>query len=173
MRPLESRRGQIPLDAIRAALRPEDVHLPRSRLLILEQTNNLAGGSVLPLEYLREVRAFCDDAGFYHFVDRRKDMIKRGGENIAPSEVEGVIKQLDAVLEVAVVGAPDPLYDEIPKAFVILRPGGALTAEEILAHCRRSLTRFKVPTSITFCDEFPKTSVGKIQKHQLPVETGE
>ena len=111
--------------------------------------------------------AFCDENGFYHFIDRGKDMIKRGGENIAPGEVEAVIKQLDGVADVAVIAAPDPLYDEVPKAFVILQQGIMLTAERILEHSRNQLTRFKVPVSVTFCEEFPKTSVGKIQKHLL------
>jgi crotonobetaine/carnitine-CoA ligase len=96
-------------------------------------------------------------------------MIKRGGENIAPGEVEVVIKQLDGVADVAVIGVPDPLYDEVPAAFVILKPGATLHEEQILEHCRSKLTRFRVPVSVTFRDEFPRTSVGKIQKHLLGV----
>ena len=111
--------------------------------------------------------AFYDEEGFFSFVDRRKDMIKRGGENIAPSEVEAIIKGLDGVADVAVVGAPDQIYDEVPKAFVILRPGATLNTEQIIEHCRMKLTAFKIPVSVTFCQEFPRTSVGKIQKHLL------
>ena len=111
--------------------------------------------------------AYYDEAGFYYFVDRAKQMIKRGGENIAPGEVEAVIKQLEGVTDVAVIGVPDPLYDEVPAAFVILKPGATLHEEQILEHCRSKLTRFRVPVSVTFRDEFPRTSVGKIQKHLL------
>jgi crotonobetaine/carnitine-CoA ligase len=111
--------------------------------------------------------AFYDENGFYYFVDRSKDMIKRAGENIAPSEVEAVIKELSGVADVAVVGIPDPMYDEVPRAFVILKEGARLSAEDILQHCLSKLSRFKVPASVAFCQEFPRTSVGKIQKHLL------
>ncbi|MBI4532063.1 MAG: AMP-binding protein [Candidatus Latescibacteria bacterium] len=111
--------------------------------------------------------AFYDEEGFYYFVDRRKDMIKRGGENIAPSEVEAMIKELNGVADVAVIGVPDPVYDEVPKAFVILQPGVILSPKQILDHCQNKLTAFKVPVSVTFSQEFPRTSVGKIQKHLL------
>jgi crotonobetaine/carnitine-CoA ligase len=111
--------------------------------------------------------AYCDEQGAYYFVDRGKDMIKRGGENIAPSEIEQVIKDLDGVADATIVGMPDPMYDEVPKAFVILRPGTTLGEEQILEHCSRHLTRFKVPVSVKLCKEFPRTSVGKIQKHLL------
>ncbi len=111
--------------------------------------------------------AYYDERGYFYFVDRGKDIIKRGGENVAPSEIEVAIKQVNGVSDVAVVGMPDPMYDEVPKAFVILRPESTLNDEQILEHCRRLLTRFKVPVSVTFCEEFPRTSVGKIQKHLL------
>lgn len=111
--------------------------------------------------------AFYDERGFFYFVDRGKDMIKRGGENIAPSEVEAVIKQLEGIADAAVVGVPDPMYDEVPKAFVILKPEASLSEAQIIEHCRRKITKFKVPISVIFCQEFPRTSVGKIQKHLL------
>ena len=69
--------------------------------------------------------------------------------------------------DVAVVGMPDAMFDEVPQAFVIPQPGATLTEEQIIEGCRQSLTRFKVPVAVTFCDEFPRTSVGKIQKHLL------
>jgi carnitine-CoA ligase len=111
--------------------------------------------------------AYYDEEGFFYFVDRGKDIIKRGGENVAPSEIEAVIKQLNGIDDVAVVGIPDPLYDEVPKAFVILKSGVTLNAEQIIEHCRGKLTRFKVPVAVSFCEAFPRTSVGKIQKHLL------
>jgi crotonobetaine/carnitine-CoA ligase len=111
--------------------------------------------------------AYYDEQGYFYFVDRGKDIIKRGGENVAPSEIEAAIKQINGVSDVAVVGMPDEMFDEVPQAFVILQPGVTLTEEGIIEGCRQSLTRFKVPVAVTFCDEFPRTSVGKIQKHLL------
>ena len=111
--------------------------------------------------------AYYDEQGYFYFVDRGKDIIKRGGENVAPSEIESVIKQLGGVADVAVVGMPDEMFDEVPQAFVIPQPGATLTEEQIIEGCRQSLTRFKVPVAVTFCDEFPRTSVGKIQTHLL------
>ena len=111
--------------------------------------------------------AYHDEQGYFYFVDRGKDIIKRGGENVAPSEIESVIKEVGGVSDVAVVGMPDPMFDEVPHAFVIPQPDVTLTEEEIIEQCSQSLTRFKVPVAVTFCEEFPRTSVGKIQKHLL------
>ena len=108
-----------------------------------------------------------DDAGYFRFVDRSKDMIKRSGENIAASEVEDVIKGHPKVADVAVIGVPDEIRDESIKAFVILNAGKSSTADELIDHCRSKLSKFRVPEEIEFCDEFPRTSVGKIQKHLL------
>ena len=108
-----------------------------------------------------------DDAGYFRFVDRSKDMIKRSGENIAASEVEDVIKGHPKVADVAVIGVPDEIRDESIKAFVILNAGKSSTADELIDHCRSKLSKFRVPEEIEFCDEFPRTSVGKIQKHIL------
>ena len=108
-----------------------------------------------------------DDSGYFRFVDRSKDMIKRSGENIAASEVEDVIKGHPKVADVAVIGVPDEIRDESIKAFVILNAGKSSTADELIDHCRSKLSKFRVPEEIEFCDEFPRTSVGKIQKHIL------
>ena len=117
--------------------------------------------------------AYYDEQGYFYFIDRGKDIIKRGGENVAPSEIEAAIKQINGVADVAVVGMPDEMFDEVPQAFVpqafvIPHPGATLTEEGIMEGCRQSLTGSKslLPT-VTFCDEFPRTSVGKIQKHLL------
>ena len=111
--------------------------------------------------------AYHDEQGYFYFVDRGKEIIKRGGENVAPSEIESVIKGCGGVLDVAVVGMPDPMFDEVPHAFVIPQQDATLTEEQIIERCSQYLTRFKVPVAVTFCDEFPRTSVGKIQKHLL------
>ena len=105
--------------------------------------------------------------GFVYFVDRAKDMIKRSGENVAASEVEAVLKAHPAVFDVAVIGVPDPIRDEAIKACVILREGATATPEELTAWCAARLARFRVPELVEFYNEFPRTSVGKIQKHIL------
>ena len=104
--------------------------------------------------------------GYIELRDRKKDIIISGGENISTIEVERAIYQHPAVLEVAVIGIPDPLWGEVPKAFVTLKPGAQLTAEELIAFCRERLAHFKCPKAIEF-GELPKTSTGKIQKFRL------
>jgi crotonobetaine/carnitine-CoA ligase len=108
-----------------------------------------------------------DEEGYFYFVDRGKDMIKRAGENVAASEVEEVLKQHPAVFDVAVIGVPDPIRDEAIKAFVILKEGEAVTEAALVDWCRERLARFRVPEFLEFRPEFPRTSVGKIQKHLL------
>jgi len=109
----------------------------------------------------------CDDDGYLYIVDRLKDMIVSGGENIAGSEVERVLYEHDAVLEVAVVGRPDDRWGEVPVAFVVLRPGVTVTADALLEHCRAQLARFKVPKEITFLDALPRNPSGKVLKREL------
>ncbi|PIC67269.1 ATP-dependent acyl-CoA ligase [Sporosarcina sp. P21c] len=105
--------------------------------------------------------------GYYYFVDRVKDMIKRSGENVATIEVESALASHQAVYEAAVIGVPDDMRDEAIKAFVILNEEMYVTENELLAHCQAQLAKFKVPDSIDFLDDFPRTSVGKIQKNKL------
>ena len=108
-----------------------------------------------------------NEEGYFRFVDRAKDMIKRAGENIAAGEVEAVISQHPAVADVAVIGVPDPMRDEAIKACIILQEGRTVTADEIIAFCAERLSKFRVPEFVEFRSEFPRTSVGKIQKHLL------
>src|SRR5438309_2209598 len=110
-------------------------------------------------------QAVMDEDGCFFFVDRKKDMIKRAGENVSASEVEEALKQHPAVFDAAVVGVPDPLRDQAIKAYVILNDGASATSEELIAWCRARLSGFKVPERVEFRDVFPRTSVGKIQKH--------
>ena len=111
--------------------------------------------------------AYYDEHGFFYFVDRSKDVIKRGGENIAPSEIESVIKEVEGIRDAAVIGVSDVTYDEVPAAYVVLEGDRQVTVETILDHCRNKLAKYKIPVSVEFRDEFPRTSVGKIQKHLL------
>ncbi len=111
------------------------------------------------------VRADAD--GYLYFVDRRKDMIKRSGENVATGEVERVVNEHPAVFESAAVGVPDPMHDEAIRVFVVLHTGASVTEDELLAYCRERLAKFKVPDTIEIVPDLPRTSVGKIQKHVL------
>lgn len=111
-----------------------------------------------------------DPDGYYYFVDRRKDMIKRAGENVSSVEVERVVAEHAAVFECAAVGVPDEMRDEAIRVFVVLHDGARASEDDLLAHCRERLARFKVPDGIEFVTELPKTSVGKIQKHLLPID---
>jgi fatty-acyl-CoA synthase len=104
--------------------------------------------------------------GYVKIKDRAKDVIISGGENISSIEVEDVLYRHPAVLAAAVVAKPDDKWGETPCAFVELKDGVQVTAEEIIEHCRANLARFKVPKEVVF-GEVPKTSTGKIQKFLL------
>lgn len=105
--------------------------------------------------------------GYIEITDRAKDVIISGGENISTLEVEKVLYYHPGVLEVAVVASPHERWGEVPKAFVVPRPGYQLTAEELEQHCRGYLAGFKCPKLYEFVSELPKTSTGKIQKFVL------
>lgn len=108
-----------------------------------------------------------DHDGYLTVVDRKKDMIKTGGENVASREVEEVVYQHPAVAEVAVFGAPHPTWIEAVTAAVVLRDGQRLTAEELAAFCRERLAGFKTPKNIVFLDQLPKNASGKLLKREL------
>ena len=110
-----------------------------------------------------------DEDGYLFIVDRLKDMIVSGGENIAGSEIERVLYEHEAVLEAAVIGRPDERWGEVPVAFVVLRPDAAATPEELVAHCQEQLARFKIPKDITFLDALPRNPSGKVLKRELRV----
>ncbi|HNA49789.1 MAG TPA: acyl-CoA synthetase [Mycobacterium sp.] len=110
---------------------------------------------------------YYDDFGLLHVVDRKKDMIKTGGENVASREVEEVIYQHAAVQEVAVFGVPHPTWVEAVVAAVVTRAGTAVSAEELIAHCREHLAGFKTPKQIHFVDALPKNPSGKLLKREL------
>jgi acyl-CoA synthetase (AMP-forming)/AMP-acid ligase II len=112
-----------------------------------------------------------DSDGYLFIVDRLKDMIVSGGENIAGSEVERVLYDHASVLEVAVVGRPDERWGEVPVAYVVLRSGQEATGDELIAHCAGQLARFKVPKDITFLDALPRNPSGKVLKRDLRAAT--
>jgi fatty-acyl-CoA synthase len=108
-----------------------------------------------------------DADGYLYIVDRLKDMIVSGGENIAGSEVERVLYEHESVLEAAVVGRPDDRWGEVPVAFVVLRQGATATPDDLVEHCRAQLARFKVPKEVTLLDALPRNPSGKILKREL------
>lgn len=108
-----------------------------------------------------------DEEGYFFFVDRKKDMIKRAGENVAANEIETVIAEHPGVFDCAVIGIPDEIRDETIKAYIVLREGHHVSPEEIRSFCQARLAKFKVPEFVEFVAELPRTSVGKIQKHIL------
>jgi fatty-acyl-CoA synthase len=110
---------------------------------------------------------YKDDGGFVFISDRLKDMIISGGENIYPAEVEQAITELDAVGSVAVIGVPDEKWGEVPRAVVLLREGAQLSEEQLRAHLDGRLARYKIPKSVVFVDEMPRTASGKIRKADL------
>jgi fatty-acyl-CoA synthase len=111
--------------------------------------------------------AAIDPEGYIHIVDRAKDIIISGGENISSVEIEKVLCEHPAVLESAVIPVPDDRWGEVPLALVALRPGQTATAEELFDFCRGRLAGFKVPKTIEFRDVLPKGGTGKILKREL------
>lgn len=108
-----------------------------------------------------------DEDGYLYVSDRLKDMIISGGENIYSAEVEGIMMELPSIVAVALVGASDPKWGEVPHAFVQLRPGVSATADEIVGHLTGRLAKYKIPREITFVDDLPRTASGKIRKNEL------
>jgi len=100
-------------------------------------------------------------------LDRKKNMIISGGENIYPAEVERVLLEHPDVRECGVIGRPDPRWDEVPVAYVILHPGRLVDAEDLKAHALAELARFKVPREFIFVDDLPRTALGKVQHFML------
>jgi long-chain acyl-CoA synthetase len=111
--------------------------------------------------------AVWDSDSFLRIVDRKKDLILVSGFNVYPNEVEDCIAKLPGVSEVAVVGIPDSRAGEQVKAYLVLKPGVSLSAEQVREHCRQSLTAYKIPRQVEFRSELPKTNVGKVLRRAL------
>ncbi len=116
---------------------------------------------------------YLDEEGYLYIVDRKKDMIISGGENIASLEVERVLYEDPRVLEAAVVGMPHPRWGEVPVAYVVVKPGQTATAEELRAACQAKLARFKVPHHIFFIEALPRNPSGKVLKRELRLRVAE
>jgi len=110
---------------------------------------------------------YVDSDGYVYIVDRKKDIIIRGGENISSMEVEEVLHQHPAVLEASAIGAPDPILGETVMAVVVRKPGQELSEEELIEFCTKHLERFKVPSRVEFTDELPRNPGGKVLKREL------
>jgi fatty-acyl-CoA synthase len=111
--------------------------------------------------------ATIDEEGYITVVDRKKDMIKTGGENVASREVEETVYRLAGVSEVAVIGVPHPRWVEAVLAVVVPKPGQELTEAQVLAHCEQHLAGFKMPKAVVFTDALPKNPSGKLLKREL------
>jgi acyl-CoA synthetase (AMP-forming)/AMP-acid ligase II len=111
---------------------------------------------------------YQDAAGFLYIVDRAKDMIVTGGENVYSDEVEAVLYEHPSTREAAVIGITDPKWGELVIACVVLKPGMIATAEELMSHCRGSLANYKVPRRVEFMtSDLPKNGSGKVMKRTL------
>jgi fatty-acyl-CoA synthase len=108
-----------------------------------------------------------DADGYVWVLERKNNLIISGGENVYPAEIERVLVEHPDVVECAVIGRPDPRWDEVPVAFVIKREGTSLSPDQLKAHLQAQLARFKLPREIVFVDDLPHTALGKVQHHLL------
>ena len=111
--------------------------------------------------------AVFDDDGYFSIVDRKKDMIITGGYNIYPRDVDEVLFTHPKIMEACVIGVPDEYSGERIKAFVVLKEGETLTAEEVVGYCKENLVKYKVPKYVEFVEDLPKSAVGKILRKEL------
>jgi long-chain acyl-CoA synthetase len=110
---------------------------------------------------------FLDEEGYLHLADRKKDIIIAGGYNIYPAEVEAVLYEHPAVREAGVIGIPDEYRGETVKAFIVLKEGQKATEEEIIKFCRQRMAAYRVPRTVEFRDDLPKSLVGKVLRREL------
>jgi long-chain acyl-CoA synthetase len=113
---------------------------------------------------------YRDKDGFFYIVDRKTDMIIRGGENIYPREIDEVLYKHPAVAAAATIGVPDQLYGEEVAAFIVLKDGQRVTEEELIAHCKSELADYKCPKSLRIVKDIPKGPTGKLLKRELARE---
>jgi long-chain acyl-CoA synthetase len=111
--------------------------------------------------------AYIDEDGYAYIVDRKKDMINVGGEKVFPSEVEDMIINHPKLRDLVIVGIPDELRGEAPKAYVVLKEKGTLTLEELREYCRPRMAPYKIPVALEFLDEIPRLASGKALRRQL------
>jgi long-chain acyl-CoA synthetase len=179
----ENRTGSIGLplpdvDCRIVSLDDEVTDLPVGEIgeLVIQGPMVMKGYHNMPTETANTLRdgwlytgdiARMDEDGYFYIVDRKKELIKPGGYQVWPREVEEVISSNPKVLEAGVAGIPDPYRGETVKAWVVVQPGQTLTEEEVKSWCSESLADFKVPDQVEFRDELPKTTIGKILRREL------
>jgi fatty-acyl-CoA synthase len=153
---------------------PHDGQTPGE--IVVRADNVMAGYWKRPEETAQTLRggwlhtgdmAVVDEEGYFLIVDRKKDIIISGGENISSIEVEKAVYSHPLVLECAVIAVPDDRWGEVPKALVVLKPGQSATEKEVVDYCRGILPGFKIPKSVEFFDALPKGGTGKILKKEL------
>jgi len=113
-----------------------------------------------------------DEEGYFYIVDRKKDMIIAGGFNIYPRDIDEVLFEHPKILEACAIGVPDSYRGETVKAFVVLKQGEEMTADEVKQYCAEKLAKYKVPTKVEFIDSLPKSGVGKILRKELRAKIG-
>jgi long-chain acyl-CoA synthetase len=184
----ENRTGSIGLplpdvDAKIISLDDGETELPVGEVgeLVINSPNVMKGYHNMPTETANTLRklkdgktwlftgdiARMDEDGYFYIVDRKKELIKPGGYQVWPREVEEVLTAHPKVLEAGVAGIPDPYRGETVKAWIVLKPGETATEDELKAFCKESLAAYKVPTHYEFRGELPKTTVGKILRREL------
>jgi long-chain acyl-CoA synthetase len=114
--------------------------------------------------------AKVDEDGYLYIVDRKKDLIIASGFNVYPRDIEEVLYEHPAIQEAVVIGVPDPYRGEDVKAFVVLKAGQTVKEEEVIQYCKQNMAAYKVPRSVEFRDQLPKTQVGKILRRALREE---
>ena len=176
-----NKRGSVgfPLPGVEVRIFDEqDREVPRATWgeIVLRGPNLMKGYLNKPKETAETLRngwlhtgdiGYMDEDGELFITDRKKDLIIRGGENISPSEIEEVIFKHPAVLEVAVIGVPDPKYGEEVKAVVVPKPGHSVTEQEVIDFCLQRIARFRSPKTVSLTHALPKNSVGKVLKREL------
>ncbi|WP_243544481.1 crotonobetaine/carnitine-CoA ligase [Pseudodesulfovibrio tunisiensis] len=112
-------------------------------------------------------KGYMDEDGYFYFVDRKQNLIKRSGENISSTEIENFLVTHPKIVDAAVVGIPDDICDEAVKAFIVVKEGETLTVEDVFDYCTEHIAKFKVPSSIEIRTDFPRTCTGKVRKNVL------
>ncbi|MGD9181968.1 MAG: AMP-binding protein, partial [Desulfobacterales bacterium] len=118
-------------------------------------------------------KGWLDEDGYIYLAGRSDDMIIRGGENISPAEVEGVLYSHPKIEDAAIIGISDAKWGQVPRAIVVLKKRAVATPEEIMEHCKSELAGFKRPRSIIFVDSLPRNQMGKVLKKELREKYGE